>query len=100
MLREFLRKACALRSLTVVLAITAMLSVSAASVSVAHTHLKEPVDRCNVCQTAHLATQQIIVVQIIHGPELQSLFAPQATIQRVDSRSVFTSLTRGPPSSL
>lgn len=100
MLRELSSRSRALRIVAVIFAITAMLCVSAASVSAAHTHLKEPVDRCGVCQTAHLATQQVAIVQILHGPELQNLLTPQTAVQRVESTGIFTSLSRGPPSSL
>ena len=90
----------ALRLLTVILAITAMLCVSAASVSAAHSHLKEPVDRCNVCYTAHLAAQQVAAIQVTHSLQLQSFLALPEAIQYVESRGVLTILTRGPPSSL
>jgi hypothetical protein len=90
----------ALRLVAVILAITAMLGVSAASVSAAHTHVKEPVGRCDICSTAHQAAQRIVVVQAIHAPNLYSRMAPPVAIQRVESRSALTLLTRGPPSSL
>jgi hypothetical protein len=89
----------ALRFFAVILAITAMLCVSAASVSAAHTHLKEPVDRCGVCQTAHLTTQKVATVQVLHAPELQSLLATPITVQRPESGETLVLLTRGPPSS-
>lgn len=77
-----------------------MLCVSAASVSAAHTHLKEPIGSCDVCYTAHMAARQIAVTQIVHSLELQSFLAPPAAIQYVESRGVLSLLTRGPPSSL
>lgn len=100
MLRAVLRAPRALRMVTVILAITAMLCVSAASVSAAHTHLKEPVGRCDVCTTAHQAAQRIFVVQVVHAPKLDSRMAKPVAIPRVESRNVLTRLTRGPPSSL
>jgi hypothetical protein len=89
-----------LRVVTVILAITAMLCVSAASVSASHTHLNAPGDRCDICSTAHMATHQIAVVHVVHAPELRSFVAPALTVQRVESRRILALLTRGPPSSL
>ena len=100
MLRSNSNPLRALRFFAVILAVGAMLCVSAASVSAAHTHLKEPIDRCNVCYTAHQTAQQVAVVQVIHAPELQSLVAPPVSLQRFESRGVLAILTRGPPSSL
>jgi TATA-box binding protein (TBP) (component of TFIID and TFIIIB) len=87
-----------LRMVAAIFAITAMLCVSAASVSASHAHLKEPIDRCDVCSAAHLTAQQIAVVQIVHAPELRSLVAPLVTARRIESRGVVVLLTRGPPS--
>lgn len=91
---------CTLRTVAVILAIIAMLCVTAAASSPSHTHINEPVGRCNVCYTAHQAAQQVSVVQIIHGLELQSILAVNTPIQHVESRGVIALLTRGPPSSL
>ncbi len=77
-----------------------MLGVSAASVSAAHAHVKEPVGQCSVCSTAHMSAREVAVIQVDHVLELQSILAPVITIQRIESRSILTSLTRGPPSSL
>ena len=85
MLRSFPRAPRALRIAAVILAITAMLSVSAASVSAAHAHSKEPVDRCNVCCTAHMAAQQVAVITLVHPPEIQSILSPPAAPQVVES---------------
>ena len=90
----------AFRVLAVILAIAAMLCVSAASVSSAHAHLNAPTDRCDVCFTAHLAVQQVAAIQMIHAPQLESFLAPQAAIQRIESLRMLALLTRGPPSSL
>lgn len=99
MLRSVPRALRAIRIVAVILAIAAMLCVSAASVSAAHAHENEPVGRCDVCYTAHLAAQQVVVVQIIHALELQSFLAPPVAIQPVESRGILALLTRGPPSS-
>jgi hypothetical protein len=88
------------RFLVVIFAIVAMLCVSAASVSATHSHVKEPVDRCGVCYTAHMAAEQVAVLQILHRPELRILLAAPVTIHRIESRSVLALLTRGPPSFL
>ena len=100
MLRAVVGVPRALQIVSVILAITAMLSVSAASVSAAHTHVKGPFGRCDVCSTAHQAAQQSVVVQVVRAPNLHSRMAQPVAIQRVDSRSVLTLLTRGPPSAL
>ena len=100
MLRSFPRAPRALRIIAVILAITAILCVCAASVSPAHTHLKDQADRCDVCVTAHLASQQVATIQVVHALELQSLLLPPLPIQRVESSGIVCTLTRGPPSSL
>jgi len=100
MLRSVPRAPRALRMVVVILAIAAMLCVSAASVSAAHTHQNEPVGRCDVCYTAHLAAQQVAVVQVIHALELQSFLSPAVAIQRLESRGILALLTRGPPTIL
>jgi len=84
----------------VILAIAAMLCVSAASVSPAHSHLNSPADHCDVCYTAHMAAQQVAVVQVVHAPELQSFLPLPDTFQCVESRRILALLTRGPPASL
>lgn len=98
--RSFYSVPRALRIVAVILAITAMLCVTAAASSPGHTHLNEPVGRCNVCYTAHQATQRVSVVQIIHALELQSVLALNTPLQHLESRGVIALLTRGPPSSL
>jgi hypothetical protein len=90
----------ALRIFAVILAIAAMLCVSAAAVSPDHAHLDSPVDRCDICNTAHMAVQQVAVVHVVHALELQSFFVPPPAFHRADSRSILVLLTRGPPSSL
>jgi hypothetical protein len=77
-----------------------MLGVSAASVSAAHTHLNSAADQCDICHTAHMAAQQIAVIQVVHSLELQSFLAPPEALERVESRGFRTLLTRGPPASL
>ena len=88
------------RIVVVILAIAAMLGVSAASLSAAHAHLNSPADHCDICCTAHMAAQQVAVVQVVHSPELQSFLAPPEAVERVESRSILALLTRGPPASL
>jgi hypothetical protein len=90
----------ALRVFAVMFAITAMLCVSAASVSAVHAHLNSPSDRCDVCDTAHMAVQQAAPIQFVHTLALQSFLAPPAAVERVASRPILALLTRGPPSSL
>jgi hypothetical protein len=88
------------RIVVVILAIAAMLCISAVSVSPAHTHLNSPADHCDVCFTAHMAAQQIAVIEVIHSLELQSFLSPPEPFQRVESRGILALLTRGPPSVL
>ena len=84
----------------VILAIAAMLFVTAASVSADHAHLNSAADQCDICHTAHMAAPQIAVIQIVHSLELQSFLTPSEAFQRVESRGFRTLLTRGPPASL
>ena len=88
------------RIVIVILAIAAMLCVTAASVSPAHTHLNSAADHCDVCYTAHMAAQQVAVVAVAHSLELQSYLAPPEAFQSVESRGILALLTRGPPASL
>ncbi len=88
------------RLIVVILAIAAMLCITAASVSPAHAHLNSAADRCDVCVTAHMAAQQVAVIQVIHSLEQQCFLSPPEAVQRVEFRNVLTLLTRGPPSSL
>lgn len=100
MLRAILGASRVLRLASVILAITAMLCVCVASVSAAHTHLKDPIDRCDVCCTAHQAAQQVALVQVVQTLELQSFLVPPVAIQRVESPVILAFLTRGPPASV
>ncbi len=100
MLRSVTGALRAPRIFAVILAITAMLCVSAASASPAHTHLTGPADHCDICVTAHLASQQATVIQVVHALELQSFLPPAAVIRRTELRRILALLTRGPPSSL
>jgi len=88
------------RIFVVILAIMAMLCVSAASASPAHTHLTGPADRCDICVTAHLASQQATVIQVVHALALQSFLPPPAAVLSVQTLRILALLTRGPPSSL
>ena len=89
----------ALRSVGAILAIASMLCVSAASVSASHTHAKQPIDQCSVCCTAHMAVQQVAVIQAVHALELQSILSMPVAIGPVESRGLLAFLNRGPPSS-
>ena len=88
------------RVIIVILAIAAMLCITAASVSPAHTHLNSAADHCDVCVTAHMAAQQVAVIQVVHSLEQQNFLVPPEAAQRVESRSILAVLTRGPPASL
>jgi hypothetical protein len=88
------------RMAAVIFAITALLCVSAASVSAAHAHPNKPDDTCNVCSTAHMAARHVAVIQLVHAPELQSILPPPVAIQTQESGRILSTLTRGPPSLL
>jgi hypothetical protein len=88
------------RTAAVIFAITALLCVSAASVSAAHAHPNKPDDSCNVCSTAHMAARHVAVIQLVHAPELQSILPLPVAIQTQESGGVLYTLTRGPPSTL
>jgi hypothetical protein len=88
------------RTAAVIFAITALLCVSAASVSAAHSHLNKPDDSCNVCSTAHMAARHVGVIQLIHEPEVQSILPLPVAILTRESGGVLSALTRGPPSTL
>ena len=90
-----------MRIVAVFLALTAMLCVSAASLSAAHSHhLNQPADQCSVCCTAHMTASEVAVIHVIHAPEAQSFEAPLTAAPDVESRTVRSTLTRGPPSLL
>ena len=86
------------RRATVIFAIAALLSVSAASVSASHAHPNKPDDTCNICSTAHMAARHVAVIQLVHAPEVQSILPLPAAILTQESGGVFSTLTRGPPS--
>jgi hypothetical protein len=90
-----------MRIAAVFLALAAMLCVSAASLSAAHSHhLNQPADRCSVCCTAHMAASEVAVIHVIHAPEARSFESPLAESMDFQSRAVSSTLTRGPPSLL
>jgi hypothetical protein len=88
------------RAAVVIFAITALLCVSAASVSAAHAHPNKPDDSCNVCSTAHMAARHVTAIQLIHAPEVHSILPLPVAIQTQESGGVLSTLTRGPPSTL
>lgn len=90
-----------MRIVAVFLALAAMLCVSAASLSAAHSHhLNQPADRCSVCSTAHMTAREIAVIHVIHAPEAHSFESLLVTAPDFESRTVSSTLTRGPPSLL
>lgn len=89
-----------IRAAIVIFAITALLCVSAAAVSAAHTHPNKPDDSCNICSTAHMAARHVAVIQLVHAPEVQSILPLPVAIQTHESGGVLSALTRGPPSFL
>jgi hypothetical protein len=90
-----------MRIVAVFLALAAMLCVSAASLSAAHSHhMNQPADRCSVCCTAHMTASEVAVIHVIHAPEARSFESPLDAATDFQSRTVRSSLTRGPPSLL
>lgn len=90
-----------LRILAVLFALTAMLCVSAASLSAAHSHhLTEPSDQCSVCSTAHMTVSEVAVIQLVHAPEVREFEPLLTAAPDFESRTVASTLTRGPPSLL
>lgn len=89
-----------LRFMVVLLAVLAMLGVSAASVSSEHSHLRGPSDRCDVCVAAHMSASPAVVSPVLHAPEPVRSFASLPVVLRANSRSVLTLVTRGPPENL
>jgi hypothetical protein len=88
------------RTAAVIVAIAALLCVSAASVSAAHAHPNKPDDTCNICSTAHMAARHVAVIQLVHAPEVQSILPLPVAIQTQEYGGVLSILTRGPPATL
>ncbi|MEP6716106.1 MAG: hypothetical protein ABJC09_11070 [Terriglobia bacterium] len=88
------------RAVFAILTIVAMLSVSASSLSAAHTHQKDSVDRCGVCSAAHLAVDHVARVQILPAPEFQFLAPLPVETHRRENLTAPVFLIRGPPRSL
>jgi hypothetical protein len=81
-----------------VLALFAMLGVTAVSTTPAHLHLNSSPNRCDLCFTAHVAAVQAPNVQPVHGLVLNGravVLAPYLSYHSIDSR---LSSSRGPPS--
>jgi hypothetical protein len=81
------------------LAIAAMLGVSAASASSQHFHTKSPASGCDLCINAHVAAEQARpAVYLLDVPELHARFVPGAAVAGSQILSANAILTRGPPS--
>jgi hypothetical protein len=88
-----------LRIVAVFFTLVAMLCVSAASLSAAHSHhLNKPVDQCSVCCTAHMTAGEVATIQFVHAPEGHTFDTPLAVAPVLESRAITSTLTRGPPS--
>ena len=83
-----------LRSLTAILAITAILVVSAA----ANSHVGERDSHCEICCAANLAVHRASVPLVVHAPAARRFAPPPAALSRYVTRDATTCLTRGPPS--
>jgi hypothetical protein len=87
-----------LRALVLVLALVAMLGVSAASTTPAHFHLNSSPNRCDLCFTAHVSAMESPAVQPVHGLEVNgpaALLLPYFGYRPFSSQP---SCSRGPPS--
>jgi len=87
-----------IRILALVLAMAALLGVSAASASPAHGHIKAPGNECNICFVAHLSALQPVTSQGICALEFRGRAAVPLCDSSYDPLFRKTSLSRGPPS--
>lgn len=85
------------KTVVLLLALAAMLGVSAASNSSAHIHLNSSTSQCDLCFTAHLAVFETPSIQHFYGPHQQQraplpipFFGYQALVTQ-------PSFSRGPP---
>jgi hypothetical protein len=86
-------KVCAL-----LLALVALLAVSAASDSPAHFHDKQQPSNCDLCYVAHFAACGTPVVQPLHAPSLEGRAAPVAAFFSYEQVLGNPACSRGPPS--
>ncbi len=94
-----------LRTIVLLLALVAMLGVSAASATPAHFHADSSGDssgssgnRCDLCFTAHMSVVQSPAVQPIHGIELQGRVPVVLPFFGYRPYRGRTACSRGPPS--
>jgi hypothetical protein len=86
------------RTLVLLLALAAVLGMTAVSTSPAHFHLNSSQNRCELCFTAHMAAVQSPSAQPIHGLEISgraTLLLPYSGYHSIKSQPSFS---RGPPS--
>jgi hypothetical protein len=88
-----------LKIAVLLLALVAMLGVSAASNSPAHFHLNSSANRCDLCFTAHMVGVQSPGVQPVHCPEISGRVALLLPYFGYDLSSIRALSSRGPPSS-
>lgn len=86
-----------LRMLTAILAITAMLAVSAAATSALHSHVNERKSHCEICCAANLAVHRTSVPLLVHAPAVQRFAPPPVVLSMYVTPGATTCLTRGPP---
>jgi hypothetical protein len=87
-----------LRIVVVLLALAAMLGVSAVAATPAHFHLDSSSNRCELCFTAHVSVVQSPSVQPVQGIEVSghaTLLLPYFGYRPFSGR---LSCSRGPPS--
>ena len=80
-----------------ILAVMAILLVSGASLTAEHSHLKTPNEHCDICCTAHMASQQAVVLHVVLALNALNFAPPPEAFASVESRISLAFLTRGPP---
>lgn len=88
-----------IRSLVVICAIVAMLTVSAASSSAAHVHARTPAGQCDICFSVHIVSSEAITtVNLFHAPETHEQFLSGDVIPGYRLPTLRSTVDRGPPS--
>ena len=83
--------------LVLIVALAAMLGVTAAANSAAHFHLNSSSSRCDLCFTAHLAVETPAACPL-HGPDLESRAVTLPSFFAYRTPAAQPTFSRGPPS--
>ena len=87
-----------LRICAMLVALIALLAVSAAAESPAHFHLKQPPSGCDLCFAAHLASSGAQDTQPWQAPDVEARNTIVSAFFGYERISRNRSLSRGPPS--